>query len=151
MRHRRLEVDGAMPSLISELAASFRLQPIRQGLRDRRFWICCLGGVCGLFFDYRPGISPFFFLAAPLLEEVTWRALCQAELEKILPGRLFLFSRANVFASCLFALSHVFFAPHVVSLLTFFPSLCIGFLWTRFRSVLLCTLLHIYYNAILLW
>ena len=133
MRHRRLEVDGAMPSLISELAASFRLQP------------------CGLFFDYRPGISPFFFLAAPLLEEVTWRALCQAELEKILPGRLFLFSRANVFASCLFALSHVFFAPHVVSLLTFFPSLCIGFLWTRFRSVLLCTLLHIYYNAILLW
>lgn len=140
-----------MSSLGSELLAAFRLQSFWLGLRDRWFWLCCACGICGLFFDYRPGISPFFFFAAPLLEEVTWRVLCQAELEKLLPGKFLLFSRANVITSCLFALTHVIFAPHVVSLLTFFPSLCIGFLWTRFRSALLCTLLHIYYNAILLW
>lgn len=140
-----------MPSLISELASSFHWRPFWKGLRDRRFWLCCLCGVCGLFFDYRAGIDPFFFLVAPLLEEMTWRALCQAELEKLLPGKIFLFSRGNVVTSCLFALIHVYFSPHLVSLLTFFPSLCIGFLWTRFRSVLLCTLLHFYYNVILLW
>lgn len=140
-----------MFSLGSEVIAAFRLQPLWLGLRDRWFWLCCVCGAPGLFFDYHPGISPLFFLTAPLLEEVTWRVLCQAELEKLLPGKFLLFSRANVITSCLFALTHVVFAPHVVSLLTFFPSLCIGFLWTRFHSALLCTLLHIYYNSILLW
>lgn len=139
-----------MASLLADVAASFRLQPFLRGLRSRAFWLCCLLGLPGLFFDYKSGIGIAFFLAAPLLEEVTWRALCQAELEKYLGGTWGLFSHANMLTSGLFALTHGFFAPHVLSLLTFFPSLCIGLLWTRFRSTLLCALLHGYYNALLL-
>ena len=62
------------------------------------------------------------FVLAPFAEELTWRAIMQNELARLLPGKGPL-TRANLITSLAFAAAHMLAAPKLMSLLTFFPLL----------------------------
>lgn len=89
-----------------------------------------------------------WFVCAPFVEELTWRAILQNELALYLPGGV-PFSRANIISSGAFAGAHLAVNISLMSALTFFPSLLFGLLWTKFRSTILCACLHLWYNLAL--
>lgn len=142
-----MEVKG--DSLPGAVLASCAPARFRQGMKDPLFWLCLAAGALGLFCP-PPFVVPWWwFLSAPVLEELTWRVLLQAEVERMWPGRPGLLSRGNLLASTLFAAVHVWVRPGVWAALTFFPSLLIGIVWSRHRSLPLCVELHLAYNTIL--
>lgn len=99
-----------------------------------------------------------------LAEELCWRVLIQNELELRWKGNVpnknpsscplisfiqkadFSVSKANLLISAFFALAHLFTQPLIPALLTFFPSLIFGDLWTKHRSLWLCAGMHFWYN-----
>ena len=127
MPDRNLEV------MVRELVSCFALDRFVRGLFSPLFVVCASLGYL-----------------APFAEELTWRAIMQNELARLLPGKGPL-TRANLITSLAFAAAHMLAAPKLMSLLTFFPSLCFGALWSQFRSLWLCCLLHLWYNAALLF
>ncbi len=148
MPDRNLEV------MVRELVSCFALDRFVRGLFSPLFVVCASLGYLGLLLPRRsfpdsPGALVWFVLA-PFAEELTWRAIMQNELARLLPGKGPL-TRANLITSLAFAAAHMLAAPKLMSLLTFFPSLCFGALWSQFRSLWLCCLLHLWYNAALLF
>ena len=140
--------------MVRELVACFAPDRLVRGLFSPLFVVCAGLGCVGLLLPRRPfpgapGALAWFVLA-PFAEEFAWRAIMQNELAGLLPGRGLL-TRANLLTSLAFAGAHALAAPKLMSLLTFFPSLCFGALWSRFRSLWLCGLLHLWYNAALLF
>lgn len=135
---------------LAAILRSLGFDPLIKGLTSPLFVICALLGLLGACFPAPPlpGAKSQFiwFLAAPFLEEFTWRTLLQGGLERFLPCSPFPFTQANIISSAAFALAHVLLAPVLMAALTFFPSLLFGLLWTKFHSTWLCGLLHLWYN-----
>ncbi|MBD5607337.1 MAG: CPBP family intramembrane metalloprotease [Desulfovibrio sp.] len=136
---------------VDDILRSFALAPLLRGLSSSLFWLCAALAFVGLFFPARPlprdlaGV--LWFVCAPFLEEFTWRTLLQGELNSFFPGSRLL-GAPNIFASAGFAAAHTIFAPGLLSVLTFFPSLIFGCIWTKFHSTWLCGLLHLWYNFV---
>ena len=142
---------------LKELADSLRLRPFFQGLWTPLAGLSFAFGAIGLFFA--PAIAPSItrLILGALAEELTYRALVQAQFEQSLRGKLSLgklsfglipldISYACIIISCVFAGLHAITQSLLMSALIFFPSLVFGVLWTRFRSTLLCALMHFWYN-----
>jgi membrane protease YdiL (CAAX protease family) len=83
-----------------------------------------------------------FLVAAAVLEEIVFRAGLQTQLM-----RRFSMRSANVLTALAFAVAHLLVRPSLLSALTFFPAMAIGFLFERQRRVLPCIALHTAFNA----
>ena len=117
-----------------------------RAFRDGWVWLALLLGGIGLCFS-DPAMPPLSRLAfAAITEELTYRVLIQSQMERWLPGRRGLFTYGMLLTSALFALTHLLSQPPVMAMLTFFPSLVFGVLWTRHRSLWLCAAVHFWYN-----
>ncbi len=96
-------------------------------------------------------LSPGLLLLKAGIEETVFRAVLQESLARRLPHRLGPLTLANLLASAAFALLHLASHPPLWAGLVFFPSLAFGLAWDRHRSLVLCTLLHFLYNALLFY
>jgi hypothetical protein len=107
---------------------------------------CCSVSLMGRRFVLPPMGTVLFQLAgAALPEEVYFRGFLQERLGNT-PG-------AVVLVSALFALTHLpqlIFYLDISSLLTFFPSLVMGFLYMRTANVITPTLFHFCANIVFL-
>lgn len=136
--------------IFREIAASLSPGRFWAGLASPLSALCAALGCIGFLLPGKPLPRDVlaWFIAAPFVEELAWRAIMQNELE-IFFRESGLITRANIFTSLAFALAHVLAAPALMSALTFFPSLCFGAIWSKFRSLWLCGLLHLWYNTAL--
>ena len=115
---------------------------------DGWVWLAILLGAVGVPFQGGP-MPPVWRLASvAITEELAYRVLLQQQLEQCVTGRRGPFSAGGLLASAVFALSHLPTHTPLMALLTFFPSLAFGALWTRHRSLWLCAALHFWYNLI---
>lgn len=150
VRSMALILDSAR-SLLCGIRASLGVGRLTRGLKDPWFWLLAGLACLGLPFQGRPVDMPLWFVAAPFVEELTWRALLQEELERAglgkISGSLPGLTVGNVAASGLFALAHLAALPSLLSALTFFPSLAMGLVWTKHKSLPLCAFLHLAYNV----
>lgn len=136
--------------IFKSILASLAPARLLAGLVSPLFAICAALGLTGFFLPGR-ALAPdglVWFVVAPFVEELAWRAVMQNELASFFPD-CGLVGKANVLTSLAFALAHIIAAPSLMAALTFFPSLCFGALWSRFRSLWLCGLLHLWYNTAL--
>lgn len=116
--------------------------------RDGWVWLAFLLGGIGLLFP-APATPPLWRLAfAAFTEELAYRTLLQAQLERCIPERWKDLTGGMLLASLLFALSHLVTQPPLMAMLTFFPSLVFGMLWTRHGSLWLCAAVHFWYNLL---
>lgn len=140
---------------MTQFSISAKFCPCRffKGLFSPLFAICVILGFCGFFLPGPPfpqSLSSWgWFLTAPFIEELTWRALLQNQLALWL-GSGGLIPWPNLITSTAFALLHFILSPTLLAVLTFFPSLVFGLIWARFHSLILCSLLHLWYNIALL-
>lgn len=76
----------------------------------------------------------------PLLEELIfrWGLLGWLDDRGVLKSKLI----TNVIVSALFSAAHLAFSGLVHALLVFFPSMALGFIWQRHRSLGLCIAMH---------
>ena len=121
--------------------------------RDGYVLAAVLLGLLGLLFPVQgtpPSLWKIALLAAA--EESIFRCGLQEWLEQRLsrshPAVTGPISPANIVASLVFCLAHLPFSPLLHSLSVFFPSLILGILWSRHKSLLLCASTHWYYNAV---
>lgn len=138
--------------MFGEIAASLSMARFARGLFSPLFAVCALLGFSGFFLPGKAMPAEpdalLWFTLAPFLEELTWRAIMQNQLASFLPGGGLL-SQANILTSTIFAAAHVIITPCLMSALTFLPSLCLGAVWSKFRSLWLCGMLHLWYNTAL--
>lgn len=138
--------------IFGEIRQSLGTRPFLHGLRSPLFLFYLFLGLAGCFLPGPPfphkASAWIWLLAAPFIEELTWRTLLQNELSHYLPDKTF-FSRPNVITSFLFALAHFMASPGPLAALTFIPSLLLGHIWAKFSSTWLCGLLHLYFNLCL--
>jgi len=145
--------------LLKELADSLSVKLFLQGLWTPLTALSIGVGFIGLVFT--PVVTPTItrLLFGALAEELTYRALIQAQFERSLPQKFsfsklfgdkcsFEISAACILMSALFAAAHALTQSAFMSVLIFFPALILGVLWTRFRSTWLCTLVHFWYNFV---
>lgn len=138
----------APPSLLRGLRAEPRR--LLAGLADPAFLgLAGLGLVAWLLPRPAAVLSPGVLLLKAGIEEAVFRAGLQQALSRLLPARLGPLTLANLLASAAFALAHLAGHPPLWAGLVFLPSLAFGLAWDRHRSLLLCTLLHFLYNALL--
>lgn len=122
--------------------------------RDGYVLAAALLGLVGLLFPVQstpPSLWKIALLAAA--EENIFRCGLQDWLEQRLlsrshPAVTGPISLANIVASLAFCLAHLPFSPLLHSLSVFFPSLILGILWSRHKSLFLCAGVHCYYNAV---
>ncbi len=159
--------DILSDSLLRVLLSSLGCRRVLASIRDPWLWGLFLAGAVGLFFSPRSaGLSLPALLMAALLEEAAFRALLQNYAEawlaqkkkgeassmKLSLCRLRnIVTPGNLAVSLLFAAIHSLTQSPFMAALTFFPSLAMGILWTRHRSLWLCTALHAWYNALFWW
>ena len=156
--------DILSDSLLRVLRSSLECQRVLASMRDPWLWGLFFAGAIGLFFSPQSaGLSLPSLLMAALLEEAAFRALLQnfaeawlTQKEKRKPqgkkdSLLTVVTPGNLAVSLLFAVVHALTQSPVMAALTFFPSLAMGILWTRHRSLWLCTGLHAWYNALFWW
>lgn len=87
-----------------------------------------------------------YLLLAPFAEELFFRKVVQGEIGKRLKYVRFGLSSANVIASVIFSLFHLFSWGWPHAALVFIPSLCFGYLFDRTGGITLPILLHAVYN-----
>lgn len=106
-------------------------------------------GLGALFFPPHPSAPPLWRVAVlALAEEALFRAGLQAWLEKRATSRWGALTLANLGASAVFSLAHLAMHPPLQAMAVFFPSLIFGILWTRHKSLLICSTMHVYYNML---
>lgn len=136
--------------LFKDLEAALSPGSFANSLKSPFFWLCFLAGFIALLLPVKswPANDRAWmqFALAPLLEELSWRALIQNELERYWQPAFFI-SWANLLVSFLFGLSHFLINGSPAGMLTFFPSLVFGMVWTRFHSLWSCVTLHLWYNT----
>lgn len=94
-----------------------------------------------------PSLEPSLFILflwlvmAPVAEELVFRGILLEWLSRQHSDHT-----ANVFCSLLFAMAHYLFAPSLLSLATFIPSIWFGLLYLRNRSVVPPICAHILCN-----
>ncbi|MEG2140906.1 MAG: JDVT-CTERM system glutamic-type intramembrane protease [Bilophila sp.] len=144
----------AHADLVVGLRTALGWKRFAAGLRDRVLWLVVFAGCIGLLYPPSATVPAVWRLVlSAFSEELTFRALIQEQLETTLPSGSPLLRRigivpANLLVSVLFALAHLPAQSVLAALSTFFPSLMFGLIWTRSRSLWLCTFLHIYYNIL---
>ena len=159
--------DILSDSLLRVLLSSLGCRRVLASMRDPWLWGLFLAGVIGLFLSPQSaGLSLPALLMAALLEEAAFRALLQNYAEAWLAQKkkgeanekkcprhylLSIVTPGNLAVSLLFAVVHALTQSPLMAALTFFPSLAMGILWTRHRSLWLCTGLHAWYNALFWW
>ena len=158
-RHSGSDENILSGNVVRVLLGSLRPGRMLASLRDPWVWGLALAGAAGLLWPPRgnaPQLS--FILLAALIEETAFRACLQdcaeAWLKERRAGEGFrrscflsaLPTGGNLAVSVLFAASHAFAHSPLMAALTFAPSLGLGILWTRHRSLWLCTLVHAWYN-----
>ena len=158
--------DILSDSLLRVLLSSLGCRRVLASMRDPWLWGLFLAGVIGLFFSPQsacPSLSAL--LMAALLEEAAFRALLQnyaeawlAQKKKAAGGKKHspcrlrsIVTPGNLAVSLLFAAVHALTQSPFMAALTFFPSLAMGILWTRHRSLWLCAGLHAWYNTLFWW
>ena len=130
---------------------------------DRLFILALIAGgivwlFCGLFFpwffpqasrDLNTQIIVSLVIWQPILEELLFRGVIQGQLRLRGWGRekVWGITRANLLASLLFGLAHVFYHPPLWALSVFVPSIIFGFFRDRYGSIYPSLALHVYYNA----
>lgn len=108
------------------------------------FWLIMSQG--GKPFSFPPANSMFFqLIGISLPEEVYFRGFLQERIGNNIKGLLM--------ASILFSIAHLpqfIFYNDIYSLLTFFPSLAMGFLYLKTSNILPSTIFHFLSNALFL-
>ena len=150
-------------SLPSVLRGALRPSRFLHAFRDPWTWLLILAGGFGLLWSPQ-GAEPAlaFQILAAFSEETAFRALLQNyaeawwEEKRSEKGRecgllLMLVTPGNLAVSVLFAATHAFAQSPLMAALTFIPSLGLGLLWSRHRSLLACTALHAWYNMLFWW
>jgi len=149
-------------SLSSVLRGALCPSRLLHAFRDLWTWLLILAGGFGLLWTPQ-GEAPAlgFQLVAALSEETAFRALLQNYAEawwekRSEKGRegcflLTLVTPGNLAVSVLFAAAHAFAQSPLMAALTFIPSLGLGLLWSRHRSLLACAALHAWYNMLFWW
>ena len=96
-----------------------------------------------------PGWPQWLWLVVvtPVLEELAFRGLLQAELRQRLAWRMGRISLANLLTSGVFVGLHWMQSPTLLALAVFIPSLVFGYFKDRFNSVKPSIFLHVVYNA----
>lgn len=153
------EEDILSGNIVRVLLGSLRPGRLLASRRDPWVWAMVFAGAVGLFWSPKGNApQPSFILLAALIEETAFRACLQdcaeAWFKERRAGEGFLRSgllsvlpsRGNLAVSVLFAASHIFAQSPLMAALTFVPSLGLGILWTRHRSLWLCSLVHAWYN-----
>ncbi len=139
--------EPGVRELLERVLRAMGRDRLLRGLRDPVFRVCLAAAVIGLPLHGGAVTRPLWFLMAPFMEELTWRCLIQEELESARERGRRGVTQANILVSFVFALAHVVASPSLLAVLTFFPSLLLGLVWTRTRSLLLCAVLHLAYNT----
>ena len=150
-------------SLPSVLRGALRPSRFLHAFRDPWTWLLILAGAFGLLWSPQ-GAAPAlgFQLFAAFSEETAFRALLQnyaeawwqekkSKKEKEGCFLLTLVTPGNLFVSVLFAATHAVTQSPLMAALTFIPSLGLGLLWSRHRSLLACAALHAWYNMLFWW
>ena len=146
------------------LAQELGLDPDPGFLRERRFYLALLAAPCALLLldrllpgwrAERPpavGIAMTLVLWSPLLEELLFRGVIQGQLARHARLRLSFagVSLANLAASLLFALAHLFHHPVSWALAVILPSLVFGHFRDR-HGLYPALLLHAAYNGCYAW
>lgn len=110
------------------------------------YFICCI---------YLYGISSIsvyniilFLFASPLLEEFIFRGLVQNNINNFLKTGVFLhISFGNIISSLIFTFIHLLLNDFAfIYLLVFLPSLFFGYLYDKYRNLLLPVLFHSFFN-----
>ena len=172
--HEKVMADGDMmrepnhvfeniltDSLPSVLRGALRPSRFLHAFRDPWTWLLILAGGVGLLWSPQ-GAAPAlaFQILAAFSEETAFRALLQnyaeawwQEKRREKEGSLLLtlVTPGNLAVSVLFAATHAFAQSPLMAALTFIPSLGLGLLWSRHRSLLACTALHAWYNMLFWW
>ena len=138
-----------------------RLRPvIQQLIKDRQFHLALLAGVVvvwafgALLHPSAPAAwqAPWRFfqlvMLFPLLEEILFRGLIQGSLARRLPGRDGPLTHANLGATILFVLAHLFTHSLWWAVAVLIPSLVFGYFRDRYQHLLPSILLHCFYNSV---
>jgi len=133
---------------------------LQQLKKDHQFHLALLAGalvVWALGARLQPSTpaawqAPWQFLQLvmvfPLLEEFIFRGLVQGELARRLPGRHGPLSHANLGATSLFVLAHLFTHSPLWAAAVLIPSLVFGYFRDRYQHLLPPILLHCFYNSV---
>lgn len=84
--------------------------------------------------------------AYPVLEEIIFRWGLLAWLDKQFPQLPRI--ATNIAASAVFVAAHFYVQVSLLAAAVFVPSLVLGFVWQRRRSLVLCVMLHSAFNLI---
>lgn len=122
-----------------------------KALTDKWTWIAVAAGSIGFLFVPGPMPTVWRLLFSAFAEELAFRVLLQETIEEQWPLRIGVLTFGNGVVSLLFALAHLFTQFPTQALLTFFPSLMLGILWSRHHSLFLCWGVHVLYNLIFFW
>ena len=87
-----------------------------------------------------------FIIFAPIIEEWTFRGIIQKNLLQYLDKRILGISLANILASFLFSVIHLFYNSILHSIAVFIPSLIFGITYEKCGKIYLSILLHSFYN-----
>ena len=89
-----------------------------------------------------------FVILYPIVEEIVFRGLIQENLHKLFRNAGFhSISYANLVASLLFVLLHLFYQSVYWALLVFIPSVLFGYFKDKYQSLQVPILLHCFFNA----
>lgn len=89
-----------------------------------------------------------FIFASPLLEEFVFRGLVQKSINNFLKSGIFLYiSSGSIISSLIFTFIHLILNDFAfIYLLVFFPSLFFGYLYDKYKTLLLPVLFHSFFN-----
>ena len=89
-----------------------------------------------------------FCVVSPVIEEVLFRGYCQRYLASSKMGQKswHWISAANLITTALFALTHAIMRDGITALLVLLPSLYLGMIKDRTQSLVLCILVHAFWN-----
>lgn len=88
-----------------------------------------------------------YLIASPVMEELIFRGFVQKKIAGFLKNKIFFLSLSNIAASILFASAHFLARDFAMTaLLTFFPSLFLGFIYERKQNIAYPIFFHSVFN-----
>ncbi len=88
----------------------------------------------------------FYIIVAPIVEECLFRGLLQPFIRSKINYNISFISVANIITSIFFAFLHLFYFNILQSMLVFIPSLFLGVLYERSRSIVPPIATHAVFN-----
>lgn len=135
------------------------LEGARRAATDKAFYGALALGLVALalplagFADVDSPVSLPRLVLKALAEEVFFRAALQGLVLQWAWGRRTIvgLTAANWAVSALFAALHLALRPGPMAAATLFPSLVFGWTWDRYKSLVPCWLVHLFYNLCLFY